>query len=51
MTNFQFYKHFKIPITLNPLNYGKLIYNTNNIFIISITPRTLSVIIQDKEFN
>jgi hypothetical protein len=51
MKNFQFYKHFKLPITINPLNYGKLIFNQNNIYISSITPRTLTLITQNKDFN
>lgn len=50
-TNFQFYKHYKLPITLNPLQYGKLIFNTNNIFISSVTPRTLVIIKHNEEFN
>lgn len=50
-TNFQFYKHFKLPIALNPLNYGNVIYNKNNIYIISVTPRTIVVINQLESFN
>src|SRR5712671_6109658 len=49
--NFQNYKHYKLPITINPLEYGKLILNKDNIFIISITPRTILVITQYKDFN
>jgi len=29
MINYQNYKHYKLPITINPLEYGKLIKNKN----------------------
>jgi len=48
---FQNYKHFKLPITINPLEYGKLIFKNNNIYIINITPKTIAVINQLDEFN
>nr|YP_009715272.1 hypothetical protein [Russula subnigricans]QGK88078.1 hypothetical protein [Russula subnigricans] len=49
--NFQFYKKYKLPITINPLEYGKLIFNIDNINIISITPKTIAVITQFNEIN
>ena len=49
--NYQNYKHYKLPITMNPLEYGKLIFKNDNIFIIQITIRTIAVITQNGEFN
>lgn len=51
MLKYQNYNHYKVPITINPLEYGKLIYKNNNTYIISITPKTLVVITQLEDFN
>src|SRR5712675_266629 len=52
MTNiFQNYKHYKLPISLNPLEYGKLMLKINNIFIISVGTRTIAILTQYKDFN
>ena len=51
MTKYQNYKHYKLPITINPLDYGKLIIKINNIYIIHITTFTLVVITQLEDFN
>ena len=51
MLKYQNYNHYKVPITINPLEYGKLIYQNNNTYIISITPKTLVVITQLEDFN
>ena len=48
---YQNYKHYKLPITFNPLDYGKLIFNIDNIYIIQITPKTIALISQFDEFN
>ena len=48
---YQNYKHYKLPITINPLDYGKLIYTADNIYIIQITSRTIAVIFQNDLFN
>jgi hypothetical protein len=48
---FQNYKHYKLPITINPLDYGKLIFKNDNIFIIQITPKTIALITQFEDFN
>jgi hypothetical protein len=34
MIYYQNYKHFKLPITINPLNYGKLIFQEDKIYVI-----------------
>src|SRR6266850_1650496 len=41
MLKFQNYRHYKLPITMNPLEYGKLIYNNidDNSFIRSLGNR------------
>jgi hypothetical protein len=51
MIKYQNYNHYKVPITINPLDYGKLIYKNNNTYIISITSKTLAIITQFEEFN
>lgn len=50
---YQNYKHYKLPITINPLEYGKLIklIKQLNIFIVSVTPRTITIISQYDDFN
>lgn len=41
---FQNYKHYKLPVTLNPLEYGTLIkfYKESNEYLVQITPLTQS---------
>jgi hypothetical protein len=51
MTKYQNYKHYKLPITINPLEYGKLIFKLDNIFIIYVTSFTIAVITKFDEFN
>src|SRR5580693_7025087 len=36
MLKFQNYKKYKLPITINPLNYGKLIYQNINFYVMFI---------------
>jgi hypothetical protein len=48
---YQNYKHYKLPITINPLDYGKLIFKNDNIFIIQITAKTIALITQFEELN
>jgi hypothetical protein len=47
----QNYKHYKLPITINPLDYGKLIFKTENIYIIQINKTNIAIITQFDEFN
>ena len=49
--NYQNYKHYKLPITINPLEYGKLIFKTDNTYIIQITKHTIGLIIKFDQFN
>lgn len=44
MTKFQIYSHYKLPITVNPLKYGKLLDQSNNKFIIQLTTKNVAVI-------
>lgn len=48
---YQNYRRYKLPISINPLEYGKLIFNIENIFIINITPKTIALISQFDDFN
>lgn len=49
MVKYQNYKNYKLPITVEPLKYGKLIIHIEqlNLFIVSITPKTLAIITQN----
>ena len=50
MIKTQIYSHYKLPITMNPLKFGKLLDQTNNKFIVQLTTRNVAVINQyDKE--
>lgn len=44
MTKFQIYSHFKLPITMDPLKYGKLLDQTNNKFIMQLSTKNIAVI-------
>jgi hypothetical protein len=50
MTKTQNYSHYKLPITMDPLKYGKLLEQIGNKFIIQMTTKNILVINQyDKE--
>ena len=51
MLNYQNYKHYKLPITINPLEYGKLIYQYNNIYIIQINRTNIALVKQVENIN
>nr|AWX52937.1 hypothetical protein [Lactarius sp. (in: basidiomycete fungi)] len=51
MTQYQNYRHYKLPITINPLEYGKLILKTDNISIMHVRVNTIAIITQFEEFN
>ena len=50
---YQNYKHYKLPITMNPLNYGKLILKIDelNLFIIQINKTNVVLLKQYDLFN
>ena len=51
MTKYQNYSHYKLPITINPLNYGKLIEQIGNKYIIQINTTNVVIIIQKDNTN
>jgi hypothetical protein len=53
MTNikYQNYKHYKLPITMDPLKYGKLILNIEKLFIVQVNKTNVAIINQHKELN
>src|ERR1700759_3198797 len=53
MIKFHNYKHYKLPITKNPLEYGKLIIQIEELklFIIQINRTSIAVIKQNDDFN
>lgn len=44
MTKYQIYSHYKLPITRDPLKFGKLLDQTNNKFIMQLTTKNIAVI-------
>src|SRR6266699_656227 len=52
MIKYQNYSHYKLPITMDPLKYGKLIEQIGNKFIITLTtPTNIAVIKQINNEN
>src|ERR1700761_3509858 len=52
MTKFQNYSHYKLPITMDPLKYGKLIEIIGNKYIITLsTPTNIAVVEQINNEN
>jgi hypothetical protein len=51
MTNRQNYKHYKLPITIKPLEYGKLIYQNINIYVICFNRINIALINQNDLYN
>jgi hypothetical protein len=49
MIKYQNYSHYKLPITINPLEYGKLIEQIGNKYIIHLN--TFSILILNKKDN
>jgi hypothetical protein len=49
MIKYQNYSHFKLPITTNPLEYGKLIEQIGNKYIIQLN--TLNILIINEKDN
>lgn len=48
---YQNYQHHKLPITMNPLEYGKLIKQKDNEFIIQVGRTNTAIITQFKGYN
>ena len=49
MIKYQNYSHYKLPITINPLEYGKLIEQIGNKYIIHLN--TFNILILNKKDN
>jgi DNA polymerase type B, organellar and viral len=48
---FQNYKHHKLPITMNPLEYGKLIEQDDNKFTVQVNKTNIAIIRKYELFN
>jgi hypothetical protein len=46
MIKFQNYSHYKLPISVNPLKYGKLLDQSDNKYIMQLTTKNVAVINQ-----
>jgi hypothetical protein len=44
MTKIQIYSHYKLPITMEPLKFGKLLDQSNNKFIIQLNTKNIAII-------
>lgn len=51
MTKYQNYNHYKFPITMNPLNYGKLIIQIGSLFIIQVNKTNIALITEYDNLN
>jgi hypothetical protein len=51
MIKYQNYKHYKLPITMNPLEYGKLIIQIEKLFVIQINRTNIVLLNEFKEYN
>jgi hypothetical protein len=51
MVKFQNYKHYKLPITINPLEYGKLVYQNINFYVLCFNKTNLALINQHDLYN
>lgn len=51
MTKFQNYSHYKLPITIKPLEYGKLIEQFDNKYIIQLNTSNVFVIVEKQNEN
>jgi hypothetical protein len=49
--NYQNYSHYKLPITMNPLEYGDLIAQFDNNYVIQLTTTNILIIQQNEENN
>jgi len=48
---YHLYHHHKLPITMDPLKYGKLIDRFEDRFVIQVNPKNVAVITQNEEGN
>lgn len=50
-TSYPRYPRQKLPITMDPLNYGKLMKNIGNIFVMKVNQKNIAIITQKDEVN
>lgn len=50
-TTFQNYKHYKLPISFDPSEYGKIIYKKDKLFIVHFNRTNIAIITQKDDFN
>jgi len=48
---YQYYFHHKLPITMNPLEYGKLIYKQKNVYTVQVSDTNIAIITQQDNNN
>ena len=51
MAKFQIYSHYKLPISKDPLKYGKLMDQINNKYIVQLTTTNVAIIEQFEKEN
>jgi hypothetical protein len=51
MAKFQIYSHYKLPISKDPLKYGKLMDQINNKYIVQLTTKNVAIIEQFEKEN
>ena len=51
MIKYQIYRHYKLPITIEPLKYGKLIVNRDSMFIVQINRTNIALIHEFEKIN
>lgn len=53
LIKYQNYKHYRLPITINPLEYGKLILKIDelNLFIMQVNRTNMVLLYENDEFN
>ena len=47
--NYHYHSHFKLPITTNPFEYGVLIKNIHNIYILAFNKNNFCIITLEKD--
>lgn len=50
-TKYQNYKHYKLPITVEPSQYGKIIYKKDKLFIVQFNKTNIAIITQFDNIN
>jgi len=51
LIKYQNYKYYKLPITIKPLKYGKLIVNVDSMFVVQINKTNIALIHEFEKIN